>query len=125
AEDILTQQIRQDLEVELAARRFKAEQEYLAKHQEAVVATQNYLDQANTLLSEIIRRLNDKRLEVDTIEAAAHSDAKKLREEVRIEAEAKLVEADKEALSTVRDAKRQAKQLITDAKAELNELNEE
>ncbi|MGB3413584.1 MAG: DivIVA domain-containing protein [Microbacteriaceae bacterium] len=122
---VLSQQIRQDLEVELAARRSQAEQEYLSRHQDAVSATQNYLDEANALLAEIIRRLNDKRLEVDTIEAAAESDAKKLREAARLEAEETVIAAEKQAIATKHAAEREAKKQLASSKEELLALKEE
>lgn len=124
-EMVLSQQVRQDLEVELAARRFKAEQEFLAKHQEAVNSTQKYLDEANALLAKTIGQLNEKRLEADTVEAAALSDAKKIRELARIEADERIAQAEQEALKAVNRAKKTARKETEELRKELTSLLEQ
>lgn len=122
---LLSQEIRQDLEVELAARRFEAEKEYLAKHQDAVASTRDYLDQANNLLQEVIRRLNEKRLEADIVEAQALSEAKQRTLDSTAEAESKILEAEQAAQDIVREARNKAKELVRDAENGLKHLREE
>ena len=61
ARELLTEEARIDLELELTARRAEAEAEYLAKHQEAVALTQKYLDEANANLSNALTRANAAR----------------------------------------------------------------
>ena len=108
ATELVTEQARIDLDLELTARRAEAEAEYLAKHQEAVAATQKYLDEANALLSQARLRADAASLEAETLEAAARSVNKRTKDEARAKAEAILVAAEAEARSILADARAKA-----------------
>lgn len=103
--ELVTEQARIDLELEITARRAEAEAEYLAKHQEAVAATQKYLDQANAVLSQSKIRADAAALEAETLESAAKSVNKRTKDEARAKAEAILVAAEAEARSIIADAR--------------------
>lgn len=117
--------LKQDLEMELSARRFEAEKEYLKKHQEAVESTQSYLDEANTLLAEVVRRLNDKRLEADVLEAKIASEIKEQAIDASQEAERVLSQAHIRAEEILAEARKQSLELIQDSKIGLKHLQEE
>lgn len=102
---MVTDKARIDLDLELTARRAEAEAEYLAKHQEAVAATQKYLDEANAILSQARLRADAASLEAETLEAGARSVNKRSKEEARAKAEAILVAAEAEARSILADAR--------------------
>ena len=102
--ELVTEQARIDVDLELKARRAEAESEYLAKHQEAVAATQKYLDEANALLSQARLRADAASLEAETLEAAARSVNKRTKDEARAKAELILVAAETEARSILAQA---------------------
>lgn len=122
---IITDQARIDLELELTARRAEAEQTYLRKHQEAVAATQRYLDDANAQLSVAITRANAARLEAETLEAAARSINKKSTDETRQKIDAMVAAAEAEARTIVADAHATATAEIREAEAKLRRLEVE
>ena len=105
AAELITEQARIDLELELTARRAQAEEEYLRKHQEAVAATQKYLTEANDVLSQARLRAQAAALEAETLEAAAKAVNSRVKEEARAKAEAILVAAEAEARSIISDAR--------------------
>ena len=98
---LVTEEARINLDLELTARRAEAEKEYLAKHQEAVAATQKYLNEANEQLRTAMLRANTARLEAETLEAAAKSINKRTREEAKAKAEAIIVAAEAEARAII------------------------
>jgi hypothetical protein len=122
---IITEQARIDLELELTARRAEAEQIYLRKHQEAVAATQRYLDDANGQLSTAITRANAARLEAETLEAAARAINKKSTEETRLKVDAMLAAAESEARQIVTDAHAKAEAELREAETKLRRLEVE
>lgn len=122
---LVSDQARIDLELELTARRAEAEQTYLRKHQEAVAATQRYLDDANAQLALAITRANAARLEAETLEAAARSINKKLTDETRVKVDAMIAAADAEAREIIRNANAKAAEDIREAEAKLRRLEVE
>ena len=122
---IITEQARIDLELELTARRAEAEQTYLRKHQEAVAATQRYLDDANGQLSLAITRANAARLEAETLEAAARSINKKSTDETRLKVDAMVAAAEAEARTVVSEAHAKAEAEIREAESNLRRLEVE
>ena len=122
---IITEQARIDLELELTARRAEAEQTYLRKHQEAVAATQRYLDDANAQLSTAITRANAARLEAETLEAAARAINKKSTDETRLKVDAMVAAAEAEARTIISDANARANAEIREAENKLRRLEVE
>jgi cell division septum initiation protein DivIVA len=121
----LTEQARIDLELELTARRAEAENEYLRKHQEAVAATQRYLDDANAQLSIALTRANAAQLEAETLEAAAISINQQTTDAARKKADAIVAAAEAEARSIVTQAAQAADQKLADAKEALEKIQAE
>lgn len=122
---VITEQARIDLELELTARRAEAEQTYLRKHQEAVAATQRYLDDANSQLSTAITRANAARLEAETLEAAARAINKKSTDETRLKVDAMVAAAEAESRNIVSDAVAKANAEIREAENKLRRLEVE
>lgn len=122
---LISDQARVDLELELTARRAEAEQTYLRKHQEAVAATQRYLDDANAQLALAITRANAARLEAETLEAAARSINKKLTEETRNKVDAMIAAADAESRQIITEANSLAAANIREAENKLRRLEVE
>ncbi|MDE2409369.1 MAG: DivIVA domain-containing protein [Actinomycetales bacterium] len=122
AQELVSEQARIDLELELTARRNEAEQEYLKKHQEAVAATQRYLDDANAQLSLALTRVNAARLEAETLEAAARSASKSSIDAARAKAEATIAAAEAEARNLVSEANLVSAVRIREAEARLSQL---
>jgi hypothetical protein len=125
ANALITQQARIDLELELTARRQEAEAEYLRKHQEAVAATQKYLDDANAQLSNALTRANAARLEAETLEAAAISINQQTTEAARKKADAIIAAAEAEARSVSSQSQQDLEQQYGAAKTELERLQSE
>jgi F0F1-type ATP synthase membrane subunit b/b' len=125
ANALITQQARIDLELELTARRQEAEAEYLRKHQEAVAATQKYLDDANAQLSSALTRANAARLEAETLEAAAISINQQTTEAARKKADAIIASAEAEARSVSSQSQQDLEQQYAKAKTELERLQSE
>lgn len=119
---LVSEQARGDLNLELTARRQEAEAEYLRKHQEAVAATQGYLNEANAMLLNARTRAEAARLESETLEAAAKSVNKRTRDEARAAAEATLVAADEEVRSILEKAHADAAALLRRAENQLRKL---
>lgn len=125
AEELVSERARIDLELELTARRAEAEAEYLQKHQEAVAATQKYLDDANTQLSTALTRLNAARLEAETLEAAARSMNKAVLDKSREKAEATIAAAETEARGILADAEHKAAQTLKAMRKQVIKLEKE
>ena len=125
ATSLLTEQARIDLELELTARRQEAEAEYLRKHQEAVSATQKYLDDANSQLSSALTRANAARLEAETLEAAAISINQQTTESARKKADAIIAAAEAEARSVSAQAQKDIEERYESAKSKLEKLQSE
>lgn len=125
AEELVSEQFRIDLELEVAGRRAEAEAEYLRKHQEAVAATQKYLDDAAATLANAKVRANTAKLEAETLEAAAKSANKRSRDEAKEQAETILVNAEAEARAIIAEAENKARNEIRQLKQALAKLNHE
>lgn len=125
AEQLISEQARVDLELELTARRHEAETEYLRKHQEAVATTQKYLDDANQQLSLALTRVNAARLEAETLEAAARSTTKSTIDQARAKAEATVAAAEAEARNIVSEGNLVNAIRIREAEARLSQLKVE
>lgn len=122
ANELVAEQARIDLELELTARRHEAENEYLAKHQEAVAATQRYLDDANQQLSLALTRVNAARLEAETLEAAARSTTKGLIDQARAKGEGIIAVAEAEARNLLSEATLKSAVRVREAEARLSQL---
>jgi DivIVA domain-containing protein len=122
AHELVSEQARIDLELELTARRQEAEEEYLRKRQEAVATTQKYLDDANAQLSLALARVNAARLEAETLEAAARSTTKNLIDQARARGEAAIAAAEAESRSIISEATLKSAVRIREAEARLNQL---
>ena len=120
ASELISEQSRIDLELELTARRDEAEAEYLQKHQEAVAATQKYLDDANSQLALALNRVSAARLEAETLEAAAKSVNKASREEAKAQSEAIVAAAEAEARVLTSNARLEASKTQREALAKLS-----
>ena len=125
AEAMVSEQARVDLELELTARRHEAESDYLRKHQEAVAATQKYLDDANQQLALALTRVNAARLEAETLEAAAKSSTKSTIDSARAKAEATVAAAEAEARNIVSEANLVSAVRIREAEARLSAIKVE
>ena len=122
---LISEQARGDLDLELTARRQEAEAEYLRKHQEAVAATQKYLDDAQVSLATAKVRANAARLEAETLEAAAKSVNKRTRDEAKEQAEQTLVNAEAEARAIIAEAENKARNEVRRLKTAIAKLNNE
>ncbi len=122
---LVTEQARIDLELELTARRAEAEADYLRKHQEAVAATQKYLDDANAQLSLTLTRASAARLEAETLEAAAISINQQTTAATRRKADAIIAAADAEARDILLNARHDAERQVTAAEDSLNRIRGE
>jgi len=122
---LVTEQSRIDLELELTARRQEAEAEYLQKHQEAVAATQRYLDDANGQLTNALTRANAARLEAETLEAAAISINQQTTEAARKKADAIIASAESEARSISENAQQNVEKTYLEAKIHLEKIQAE
>lgn len=122
AVELVSEQARIDLELELTARRHEAETEYLQKHQEAVAATQKYLDDANQQLSLALTRVNAARLEAETLEAAARSTTKSVIDQARAKGEAAIAAAEAEARNILSEANMKGAVRVREAEARLSQL---
>jgi len=125
AEELVSEQFRIDLDLELAGRRAEAESEYLRKHQEAVAATQKYLDEAQSSLATAKVRVNAAKLEAETLEAAAKAVNKRTRDEAKEKAEQILVSAESEARAIISEAENKARNEVRRLKAAIGKLNNE
>lgn len=125
AQELIGERARLDLELEATARRAEAEAEYLAKHQEAVAATQRYLDDANAQLSLAITRANAAKLEAETLEAASRSINKKTTDAARSKADSLVAAAEAEARNIVTDARERAAAEVREAEDRLRRLEVE
>lgn len=119
AAELVAEQARIDLELELTARRDEAEAEYLQKHQEAVLATQKYLDDANAQLALAMNRAGTARLEAETLEAAAKSVNRASRDAAKAQADAIVAAAEAEARVLTSQARIEASRTQREALAEL------
>ena len=125
AEELVSEQYRIDLELELTARRAEAEAEYLRKHQEAVQATQKYLDEAGAVLATSRARANAAKLEAETLEAAAKSINKRLRDETKEQVEQLLVNAEAQGRAIIAEAEARSRSELRRLKQAIAKLNNE
>jgi hypothetical protein len=95
------------------------------KHQEAVAATQKYLDDANAVLVQAKIRADAAALEAETLEAAAKSVNKRTKEEARAKAESILVAAEAEARSIIADARAKSVAEAKELQRGINKLKTE
>lgn len=122
ANNLVSQQARIDLELELTARRAEAEAEYLRKHQEAVMQTQKYLDEANRQMTDAMARVSTARLEADTLEAAARSVNRSTTDAARERAEQIIAAAEAEARATLASAAQRNAAMIRELDARTRNL---
>lgn len=113
------------LETEKSVTMDKAEKEYLKKHQEAVMATQKYLDAAKDQLAKARARAADKKLEADAIEMLAQKEARALRERTDKHVKKILEDAKKTSAALVEAADKQAREAIESAEARVADLRVE
>jgi cell division septum initiation protein DivIVA len=125
ATQLLTEQARIDLELELTARRAEAEEEYLRKHQEAVMQTQQYLDDANAQLALAVTRASAAALEAETLEAAARSINKKTTDKAKATAETVIATAEAQARDIISEARRTAAKQLEESSEKLYALQVE
>jgi cell division septum initiation protein DivIVA len=125
AEELIGEQARIDLELEITARRAEAEAEYLRKHQEAVATTQRYLDDANQQLAIALTRANAARLEAETLEAAARSITKTITDNAKAKSEALIAQAEAEARNILSEATLKTAVQLRDAEAQLQNIKTE
>jgi len=125
AEELIGEQARIDLELEITARRADAEAEYLRKHQEAVATTQRYLDDANQQLAIALTRANAARLEAETLEAAARSITKTITDNAKAKSEALIAQAESEARNIMSEATLKTAVQLRDAEAKLQSIQTE
>lgn len=125
ANALVTQQARIDLELELTARRQEAEAEYLRKHQEAVAATQKYLDDANAQLASALTRSGAARLEAETLEAAAISINQQTTDIARKKADAIIAAAEAESREILAKTQSEIDKKYTSEKSTLEKLQSE
>ena len=125
ATELVSEQARIDLELELTARRAEGEADYLQKHQEAVATTQKYLDDATVQLTSALTRANAARLEAEVLEAAAKSVNKSTIDAARAKAEATIAAAEAEARNIATQNQRSVALAIRDSEAQLRRLQSE
>ena len=125
ANELVSEQSRIDLELELTARRSEGEADYLQKHQEAVATTQKYLDDATAQLTSALTRANAARLEAEILEAAAKSVNKSTTDSARAKAEATIAAAEAEARNIATENQRKVALEIREAEAQLRGLQAE
>ena len=125
ANALVTKQARIDLELELTARRQEAEAEYLRKHQEAVAATQKYLDDANSQLASALTRSGAARLEAETLEAAAISINQQTTDVARKKADAIIAAAEAESREILSKTQSEIEKKYAEEKSRLEKLQSE
>jgi len=125
ATELVTEQARIDLELELTARRAEGEADYLQKHQEAVATTQKYLDDATIQLTSALTRANAARLEAEILEAAAKSVNKATTDAARAKAEATIAAAEAEARDIASQNQHAVALAIRESEAQLRRLKSE
>ncbi len=121
-EDKIREKLLSELEAQIAQRRKDAEAEYLAKHNDAVLQTQQYLESAQKDITDLKQAAKTLRLEVETLELETSKTQSRMLTEAREKAEALGGQRELQAFPTRRtaDADVEADQRI--AKAELAEL---
>ena len=124
-DSVISEQARIDLGLELTARRAEAEAEYQRKYQEAVAATQKYLDDANSQLQTAMNRVAIARLEAETLEAQARSANKKSAEDARQKADRIVGNAEVEARAILTSAQSRVAQRLQQLEAEERKFNHE
>jgi hypothetical protein len=121
-EDKVREKLVAELEAQIAQRRKEAEAEYLAKHNEAVLQTQQYLESAQKDITDLKQAAKTLRLEVETLELETSKTQSRMLTEAREKAEALVRSAELEAVATGSSAQAEAAELVRNAKAELAEL---
>jgi hypothetical protein len=111
-----------ELEVELKARRDEAEQEHLARHQEAVAQTQKYLDDANAELAEVTRRTSEVRSDGEAIEKEMRSEVKAARKDAENSAREIVRSAEDRAAAIIAEAEERTRTLVADAEERLSQI---
>jgi cell division septum initiation protein DivIVA len=111
-----------ELEAQITQRRKDAEAEYLAKHNEAVRQTQQYLESAQKDITDLKQAAKTLRLEVETLELETSKTQARMLAEAREKAESLVRSAELEAVATGSKAQDEAANLVRNARAELAEL---
>lgn len=120
--ELLSEKEKAQLEAVLSERRAEAEAEYLAKHQEAVAATEAYLESAKKDLQELAQAAANLRLEIETLELEATVTQKRIIREARDQADGLIRAAEVEARNLVHQAREEAIQRTKAADANLTNL---
>ena len=113
------------LNADLASNRERAEQEYLAKHQEAVHATEEYLAAANADLATARRKVADAETAALVIHDRALKETQALRDAVDDRARALLAQTNERAATLLADAGARAREIEAAAEASLADLKTE
>ena len=121
-EEKVREKLLAELEAQIAQRRKEAEAEYLAKHNEAVQQTQQYLESAQKDITDLKQAAKTLRLEVETLELETSKTQSRMLTEAREKAEALVRSAELEAVAMGSKAQAEAAELVRNAKAELAEL---
>jgi len=111
-----------ELEAQIAQRRKEAEAEYLEKHKDAVLQTQQYLESAQKDILDLKQAAKTLRLEVQTLELETSKTQARMLSEARDKAEALVRSAELESVAMGSAAQDEAAELVRTAKAELAEL---
>lgn len=120
--ELLKQKEQAQLEAVLAERRAEAEAEYLAKHQEAVSATEQYLTLAKQDLVELSQAAANLRLEIETLELEASLTQRRILQEARDTSDAIIRSAEVEARNLIFQAKENAIATERNASEKLSNL---
>ncbi len=102
--ELLKEKQMAQLEAVLSERRAEAETEYLAKHQEAVTATEQYLESAKSDLTELSQTSANLHLEIETLELEASMTQRRILQEARDQADALIRSAEVEARNLINQA---------------------
>lgn len=103
------------LETEISVRRDQAEKAYLAKHNEAVLATQKYLEEAEGLLKTMRANAREAELSALTILARAEREAIDVVAEASAQVESLVANARDEAVRIIDAAETESASLLADA----------
>ena len=110
------------LETEIAVRRDEAEKAYLAKHNEAVLATQRYLDEAESLLKTMRGNVREAELNALTIMARAEREAIDVVAEASAQVESLVANARDEAVRIIDTAETESASVLADADERAQQL---
>ena len=110
------------LDVELSVRRDEAEKDYLAKHNEAVLLTQKYLEEAEVQLKNLRVSIRESELTALAISARAEGDALDVVADVHSQVDAILETARSEATRVMEVAETRRASIIDNAQEQVAQL---